>query len=79
MESTDDATFLRDLVKTSRQKIYDVAWTDRDGTKRHTMLNAAENARLNAMAHGAKTSKAEVLRQAAFVPVAKSPPPASES
>ncbi|MEO7702575.1 MAG: hypothetical protein ABIZ04_25370 [Opitutus sp.] len=67
----DDQTFLRELVKTSRQKIHHVEWTDRDGTARQTSLTGAEVVRLNRIAQQLKTSKSEVLRQAAHVPVAK--------
>lgn len=67
----DEETFLRELVKSSRQKIHAVAWTDRDGTPRHTALTQAEAAKLNAIAHREKISKSEVLRRAAHVPVQK--------
>ncbi len=67
----DEQTFLRDLVKTSRQKIHFVKWTDRDGTDRQTVLTAAEVTRLNAIAQRHGISKPEVLRQAAHIPVAK--------
>jgi hypothetical protein len=66
----DEATFLRDLVKASRQKIHQVKWVDRDGTDRVTRLSVPEQARLNAIAHDRKISMAEVMRQAAHVPVA---------
>ena len=69
--SDDEQTFLRDLVKASRQKIHHVKWLDRDGTERLTVLNQAEVARLNAIAARLKVSKSETLRQAAHVPVAK--------
>jgi hypothetical protein len=72
MESPlDDETFLRDLVKTTRQKIHVVSWTDRDGTDRHTTLTQPEAARLNALAHREGISKSELLRRAAHKPVAK--------
>ena len=67
----DEQTFLRDLVKASRQKIHAVKWVDRDGTDRQTTLTQAEVVRLNTIADRLKTSKAEVLRQAAHIPVAK--------
>ena len=70
----DTATFLRDLVKASRQKIHHVQWVDRDGTKRQTSLSQAEVVRLNILAEEAGTSKSEVLRQAAHIPVPKLPP-----
>ena len=67
----EDQAFLRDLVKTSRQKIHHVEWTDRDGTARQTSLTGPEVVRLNSIAQRLRTSKSEVLRQAAHVPVAK--------
>ena len=74
MDSLDDEqSFLRDLVKASRQKIHAVKWVDRDGTARQTMLTQAEAVRLNTIAGKLRISKNEVLRQAAHVPVAKLP------
>lgn len=67
----DEQTFLRDLVKASRQKTNVVKWVDRDGTDRQTVLTAAEATRLNAIAHRLGVSKPEVMRQAAHIPVAK--------
>jgi hypothetical protein len=67
----DEQAFLRDLVKASRQKIHFVKWVDRDGTDRQTVLTQAEVVRLNAIAQRLGTSKSEVLRQAAHIPVAK--------
>ena len=67
----DEQSFLRDLVKTSRQKIHVVEWVDRDGTARKTVLNQAEIVKLNTIAARLKISKHEVLRQAAHIPVAK--------
>ena len=67
----DEQAFLRDLVKASRQKSYLVKWVDRDGTDRQTVLTQAEVVRLNTIASRLKTSKSEVLRQAAHIPVAK--------
>ena len=69
--SDDEQAFLRDLVKASRQKIHLVKWVDRDGTDRQTVLTQAEVVRLNALAHRLGTSKSEVLRQAAHIPVTK--------
>ena len=66
----DEPTFLRDLVKASRQKTYQVKWIDRDGTERVTRLSLPEHARLNTIAHAQKISMSEVMRQAAHVPVA---------
>ena len=71
----DDQVFLRDLVKTSRQKTHHVAWTDRDGTPRQTALNQAEIVRVNSLASKLGISKVELLRQAAHLPVAKSKSP----
>ncbi len=74
MNLTDEEnTFLRDLLKTSRQKVHHVKWIDRDGTERLTALTAAEASRLNALAQRLKLSKSEALRQAAHIPVLKSP------
>lgn len=67
----DEKAFLRDLVKASRQKIHAVAWVDRDGTARQTVLNQAEAVRLNTIAHRLHISKAELLRQAAHIPVTR--------
>jgi hypothetical protein len=67
----DEQAFLRDLVKTSRQKIHHVKWVDRDGTDRQTTLSQVEVVRLNTIAGRLKVSKGEVLRQAAHVPVFK--------
>jgi hypothetical protein len=66
----DERSFLRDLVKTSRQRIHHVKWVDRDGSDRQTTLTQAEVVRLNTIAHRLGISKAELLRQAAHVPVA---------
>ncbi len=68
MDIPDEAAFLRDLVKASRQKLHHVKWVDRDGTERLTPLTQAEAVRLNTIAQRAGTAKAEVLRRAAFVP-----------
>jgi hypothetical protein len=67
----DEQTFLRDLVKASRQKIHHVKWSDRDGSDRQTSLTPAEATRLNVIAHRLGVSKPELLRQAAHLPVAK--------
>jgi hypothetical protein len=67
----DEQSFLRDLVKASRQKIVRVQWVDRDGTTRVTPLSQSENARLKEIAYRLGTSPAEVLRRAAHVPVPK--------
>ncbi len=65
----DEPTFLRDLVKTSRQKIHQVKWVDRDGTERVTRLSQPEHARLNGLARDQGKSMSDVMRQAAHVPV----------
>ena len=70
----DEKTFLRDLIKASRQKIHSVKWTDRDGSKRQTVLSPPEIVRLNTMASRLRISKEELLRQAAHIPVPKNPP-----
>lgn len=67
----DEQGFLRDLVKASRQRIHHVAWKDRDGTARQTALTQSEAVRLNTIAHRLGISKAELLRQAAHIPVTK--------
>jgi hypothetical protein len=67
----DEQTFLRDLIKTSRQKSHHVKWSDRDGSERLTVLSQAEVVRLNALAHREGISKTELLRQAAHIPVQK--------
>jgi len=67
----DELSFLRDLVKTSRQKNQMLKWIDRDGTDRQTVLNQAESVKLGAIAARLRISKNEVLRQAAHIPVAK--------
>jgi capsid protein len=80
MDTSDEEAFLRELVKASRQKLHHVKWVDRDGTERVTSLTQAEVVRLNAMAQRAGTSKAEILRRAAFIPNRKpaaGPPPSA--
>jgi hypothetical protein len=67
----DELTFLRDLVKASRQRIHHVKWIDRDGSERQTTLTQAEVVRLNIIAQRLGVSKSETLRQAAHIPVAK--------
>ena len=67
----DELSFLRDLVKTSRQRNQVVKWIDRDGTDRQTVLNQAESLKLGTIAARLRISKNEVLRQAAHIPVAK--------
>lgn len=67
----DELSFLRDLVKASRQKIHHVKWVDRDGTERLTALAQIEAVRLNGLAQKLKLSKSEILRQAAHIPVTR--------
>ena len=67
----DQQTFLRDLVKSSRQKHHHVKWTDRDGTSRLTVLASPDAVRLNSLAHRMGISNVELLQQAAHVPVKK--------
>jgi uncharacterized protein involved in propanediol utilization len=68
----DDLTFLRDLVKISRQKHHHVAWVDRDGTDRVTTLSQTEVVRVNQLAQRLRVSKVELMRQASHIPVGKS-------
>lgn len=79
----DEQAFLRDLVKTSRQKIVRIQWIDRDGTTRVTPLSQTENARLKDIAGRLGTAPAEVLRRAAHIPVpkytGKKSPPSEDS
>ena len=69
--SDDEQAFLRDLVKTSRQKIHCVKWMDRDGTARQTTLTPAEAARLNGIAQRLGISGVELMRRGAHIPVEK--------
>jgi hypothetical protein len=69
----DDQLFLRDLVKTSRQKHHHIPWVDRDGTDRVTTVSQPEIVRINKLAHRLHISKIELMRQAAHIPVGKSP------
>ncbi|MBI5382782.1 MAG: hypothetical protein HZA31_12860 [Opitutae bacterium] len=69
--SEDERSFLKDLVKASRQKPHHIKWVDRDGTERLTVLTPPEAVRLNALAHRLGCSKSETLRQAAHIPAAK--------
>ncbi len=71
-ESEQD--FLRDLVKTSRQRPHHVRWVDRDGTERITTLSPADAVRLNALAHELGASKDALLHQAAHLPAIRRPP-----
>lgn len=72
METPDDEpTFLRDLVKASRQRTEQVRWTDRDGCARQTALTPVESARLSLISRRERISPGEVLRRAAHIPVPK--------
>ncbi len=72
METPDDEpSFLRDLVKASRQRTEQVSWTDRDGCARRTALTPVESARLALIARRGGISPGEVLRRAAHIPVPK--------
>jgi len=66
-----ELSFLRDLVKASRQKQHHVRWVDRDGSERVTVLAPAENVRLATLAQQLGVAKPEVLRQAAHIAVAR--------
>lgn len=74
----DELAFLRDLVKASRQRIEVVAWVDRDGSKRQTVLTVAEARRLSAMAHRLRISPAALLRQAAHISVVPAGRPSAD-
>jgi hypothetical protein len=65
---SDDAHFLKDLVKASRQRTQHVRWTDRDGTERLTALTPVEARRLHAIARTRAISPEVVLQQAAHIP-----------
>jgi hypothetical protein len=65
--------FLRDLVKTSRQRPQHVRWKDRDGSERVTPLSVAESARLNTLARQLGASKEDVLFAAAHLPALRRP------
>lgn len=68
-----DQDFLRDLIKTSRQRHHHVRWLDRDGSDRITTLSQTDIVRLNALAQKLGVSKDAALRQAAHLPVARRP------
>jgi hypothetical protein len=69
--SPDDDTFLRALVKGSRQRTVHLKWTDRDGTARVTALVPAEATRVNALARTLGIAPEALLREAAHLPVVK--------
>lgn len=64
----DDDAFLRALVKSSRQRVVHLKWTDRDGTARLTAVTAAEASRLNSLAHARGLSAEALLRDTAHLP-----------
>jgi hypothetical protein len=66
-----ELSFLRDLLKASRQKQHHVRWVDRDGSERVTVLAPAENVRLAKLAQQLGVAKPEVLRQAAHIAVSR--------
>ena len=69
--SEEEVGFLKELVKAARQKPYSVAWKDRDGSDRVTVMCPTEATKVNVLAQRLGVGKAEVLRQAAHVPAAK--------
>ena len=74
--SPDDDTFLRGLVKGSRQRTVHLRWTDRDGSARLTPLTSVEATRLNALARARGLSAEALLRETAHQPA---PPRATPS
>lgn len=74
--SDADQDFLRDLIKTSRQRPHHVRWKDRDGVERVTTLSPADATRLNALAHELHLSKDALLHQATHLPAKPAKPPA---
>ena len=77
--SEEERTFLRDLVKISRQKPHHVSWVDRDGTDRVTTFSQSEIVRLSALAQQLRIGKSELMRQASHIPAAKPAPGAPSS
>jgi hypothetical protein len=65
----DDDTFVRALVKNSRQRTVHLRWTDRDGTSRLTVLTAADATRLNSLARARGLSAENLLRDVAHQPI----------
>ena len=64
----DDDTFLRGLVKSSRQRSIHLRWTDRDGSARLTPVTSAEATRLNALARARGLTAEALLREIAHQP-----------
>lgn len=71
--SPEEALFLKDLVKSSRQRTHHVPWVDRDGSQRMTVFRPEEFARICAIGRRLHLSPAEILRQAAHIPVRRPP------
>ena len=67
-DASDDPTFLRGLVKSSRQRTVHLRWIDRDGTARLTPLTTAEATRVNALARARGLSAEALLRDIAHQP-----------
>jgi hypothetical protein len=63
----DDDAFLRALVKSSRQRVVHLKWTDRDGTARLTAVSAAEATRLHSLARARGLSAEALLRDTAHL------------
>jgi len=61
--------FLRELVKTSRQRSHHVRWTDRDGTERITTLAHADVMSINRLAQQLCVSKEALFKQASHLSV----------
>ena len=64
-----DQDFLRDLVKTARQRPQHVRWLDRDGSERITTLSLADASRLNGLARQLGVGREALLRDAAHLAV----------
>lgn len=67
-EPADDESFLRALVKSSRQRTVHLRWTDRDGSARLTAVTSPEATRLNALARARGLSAEALLRDIAHQP-----------
>ena len=71
----DDDTFLRGLVKSSRQRTVHLRWTDRDGTARLTAVTSPEATRLKSLARARGLSAEALLRDVAHQPAPTRPTP----
>lgn len=69
--ASEELSFLREIVKSTRQRVHHLTWTDRDGSKRLTVLTEADFVRLKTIATTLKLTPAEALRQAAHIPNSK--------